>query len=275
MVGRKIQCFEVVIIRLNLWTFLDGIPKIAKHPDHLVHRLDDRMLRAKRTANARESNVDTIVGGFCSCVGLKSGVSSLRAPKGAAFRVGLTQDAIRSRTDYVLHFSFELVDTLSSVTLCILRRCLEPNVVDLGQETVGARHPTVTKYFPFGLAVDRLRLSCKRRQKILCSFLQSSGGEILELGNCVGRFFLRRHIKILTAESRVSSSRDKDHGRTTILNCLSANCQRLVFYAAPPRAPRACAARLLNAAASFTARSARILRSSSTPAFFKPWMNWL
>ena len=30
-----------------------------------------------------------------------------------------------------------------------------------------------------------------------------------------------------------------------------------------------------NPAASFTARSARILRSSSTPAFFIPLMNWL
>src|SRR5205809_2885127 len=46
-------------------------------------------------------------------------------------------------------------------------------------------------------------------------------------------------------------------------------------YAAPLRAPFACSARLLKAAASFTARSARILRSSSTPAVFRPWMNWL
>src|ERR1700691_4321646 len=37
----------------------------------------------------------------------------------------------------------------------------------------------------------------------------------------------------------------------------------------------ACSARCANPAASFTAKSARILRSSSTPAFFNPLMNWL
>jgi hypothetical protein len=40
-------------------------------------------------------------------------------------------------------------------------------------------------------------------------------------------------------------------------------------------APLACSTSVLNAGASFTARSARILRSSSTPAFFNPWINWL
>ena len=44
------------------------------------------------------------------------------------------------------------------------------------------------------------------------------------------------------------------------------------YYAS---APLACSTSVLNAAASRTARSARILRSSSTPAFFNPWMNWL
>src|SRR5882672_3327504 len=37
----------------------------------------------------------------------------------------------------------------------------------------------------------------------------------------------------------------------------------------------ACDTSPANPAGSFTARSARILRSSSTPAFFRPWMNWL
>src|SRR6185295_16349970 len=46
-------------------------------------------------------------------------------------------------------------------------------------------------------------------------------------------------------------------------------------YAAPPREALACSTRLLKAAASFTAKSDRILRSSSTPAFFSPLMNWL
>jgi hypothetical protein len=41
------------------------------------------------------------------------------------------------------------------------------------------------------------------------------------------------------------------------------------------RAPLACSTRFLNAGASFTAKSARILRSNSTPATFNPWMNWL
>jgi hypothetical protein len=37
----------------------------------------------------------------------------------------------------------------------------------------------------------------------------------------------------------------------------------------------ACSARLAKAGASLTAKSARILRSSSTLAFFNPWTNWL
>src|SRR5258706_2391394 len=47
------------------------------------------------------------------------------------------------------------------------------------------------------------------------------------------------------------------------------------LYAAFASAAFACDVRLLNAAASFTAMSARILRSNSTPAFFKPLMKWL
>jgi hypothetical protein len=46
-------------------------------------------------------------------------------------------------------------------------------------------------------------------------------------------------------------------------------------YAAAVFAFFACSARLPNPAGSLTAKSARILRSSSMPAFFSPLMNWL
>src|SRR5271155_4390723 len=200
MVGRKIQRLEVVIVRLNLWTLLYGISKIAKHSDHFVHGFDDRMLGAKRTANAGKSDVEA-AGGRFSPARIKSRIPRLRAPNRAALRAGFAQDALRSRTDYLLDFRFELIDALSSSALRIFGRSFEPCLIDLSQETVRARHPTVTKYLPLGLAVDRFRLRCKRRQKLLCRFLQSSGREILKLGNCVLRFFFRTHANALSSQA--------------------------------------------------------------------------
>src|SRR5258705_5792285 len=61
MVRRKIQGFEIVVVGLDLWTFFNGVTKIAEDADDLVHRLDDGMLYSQRTANAGKGDVDAFL----------------------------------------------------------------------------------------------------------------------------------------------------------------------------------------------------------------------
>jgi hypothetical protein len=159
------------------------------------------MFRSERTANARKGDVHATTRGFDSGGKCKGGIPSSCAPDSLTFRAGSAQDATGSRSDYFLDFNFELIDALSGIALRIFGRSFKPCFIDLGQDTVRSRHPTVTKYFPFVLAVDRFRLHYKRRQKLLCSFLQSSGREILKLRNCVCQFFLRTHANILISRA--------------------------------------------------------------------------
>src|SRR5207302_8796362 len=57
MVRGKIQRLEIVVIGLDLRSFLDRISEIAEHGDHFVHGLDDRMLGAERATDAGEGDV--------------------------------------------------------------------------------------------------------------------------------------------------------------------------------------------------------------------------
>ncbi len=54
MIRRKIQSLEVVVISLDHRPIGHGVTKLLKDANHLVRRLDDRMLRADRTADCRE-----------------------------------------------------------------------------------------------------------------------------------------------------------------------------------------------------------------------------
>ena len=58
MVRRKIQRLEVVVVGFDLRAFGNRVAEIAEDGDDLVHRADDGMLRAQRTANAGEGDVD-------------------------------------------------------------------------------------------------------------------------------------------------------------------------------------------------------------------------
>src|ERR1700733_12881392 len=60
MVRGKVQRLEVVIISFNFGTFLNRVTEITEDAYYLVHRLDNRMFRADRAANAGESNVETL-----------------------------------------------------------------------------------------------------------------------------------------------------------------------------------------------------------------------
>ena len=59
MVRREVQRLKVVVVRFDLRSLFDQVAEIAKHADHLVHRLDDRMLGANRTANAGKRDIDS------------------------------------------------------------------------------------------------------------------------------------------------------------------------------------------------------------------------
>ena len=60
MIRRKIQRLEIVVVRFDLGTGANGIAHRLEDRDDLVHRADDGMLRAQRTANAGEGDVDAL-----------------------------------------------------------------------------------------------------------------------------------------------------------------------------------------------------------------------
>ena len=177
MIGRKIQRLEVVIIRLNLRPFFHRVPKIAKHPDHLVHGLDDRMLRPERTANAGKGDVDAL--GHRSC---DVDASTLHTPRRAACR--------SSSSTSLLHFVHALAR----------HRASHPSA------RLSATRSLTWVRKPFVRAIQRSRNTfhsdslltspasrTDSRQQILNGLVQSRRREILQLGNGVRRFFLRSH----------------------------------------------------------------------------------
>ena len=49
------------------------------------------------------------------------------------------------RLNHLLNFGLELVDALSHVALVCSRRGFQPQIIELGQDAVLARHPTIAE----------------------------------------------------------------------------------------------------------------------------------
>ncbi len=157
MIRRKVQRLEIVVISLNLRTFLDRVPKIPEDAHNLVHRLDHGMFGAKRPANAGESNVDAFRGEFA--------------------RGRSTLDASKCRLNRLFNLGFEFVDTLPNLAFIRPGRGLQPEFVQLGQNAVLARHPAIAKSFPIVLGGDSSRLLLERSQKFADGAVERRGRE--------------------------------------------------------------------------------------------------
>ena len=100
-------------------------------------RLDDGMLGADRAADAGEGDVEAF-----------AGQSSL--PEDAALQIV----AGAASTVYST-LVFNLVDALADLALWRLRRSFQPEIVDLREHAVLARHPAIAESLPFGfVAID-------------------------------------------------------------------------------------------------------------------------
>src|SRR6266849_7166421 len=165
MIGRKVQRFEVVIIRLNLRPFLDRVAEIAEDANDLVHRLDDGMFRADGTTNTGEGDVKTLGGEFAG------GSPALNASK--------------RRLNHLLNFGLEFVDALPYLALVCSQRGFSPKIIELGEDTVLARHPTITESLPVILGTDRCRLLIECRQKLAHGAIKRRGREVAKFGNGV------------------------------------------------------------------------------------------
>src|SRR5712692_2847898 len=109
MMGRKVQRFEVVIIRINIRHVSDRVAEMAEDDNDLVHRLDDGMFRADGTTNTGEGDVKTLRGEFAG------GSPALNASK--------------RRLNHLLNFGLEFVDALPNVALIRSRRGFQPQII--------------------------------------------------------------------------------------------------------------------------------------------------
>src|SRR5258708_27443693 len=134
MVRREVQRLEVVIVGFNLRALLDRVTQIAEDANNLLHRLDDGMLRADGTANAGKGDVETFGGEFAG------GSPALNA-----------SDRHLNR---LLNLGLQFVDALPDVTLIRSRRGFQPQIIELGEDAVLARHPTIAEDLPVILGRD-------------------------------------------------------------------------------------------------------------------------
>ena len=74
------------------------------------------------------------------------------------------------------HFFFDdrldLVDPLSHLALGVFRRRLQPEIIDLGEHAVLARHPAVAEGLPVGLVLDGRGFLLQRGEQLLDGLVQ-------------------------------------------------------------------------------------------------------
>src|SRR5215467_4328706 len=123
MIRREVKRFEVVVVGFDDRPFLDRISEVAEYGDNFVQRLDDRMLGADGTVNSRKGDVD----------GYTVGSSRLRATLG--------------RLNALFDSRFDLVYALAYFAFRIFGRKFQPEIVDLRENAILARHPAIAEAF--------------------------------------------------------------------------------------------------------------------------------
>ena len=181
MVHRKIQRLEVVIVGLDNRPLSHGVAKLLKNGNDLMHRLDDRMLGADGTANARKRDIDDTC--FPKRLRLEFGRRNFR-PRAGNRKIGNLIPSL-SISYGLLNLIFDQVHLLADLSLRFLRRTLQPEIVNLRQHAILARHPSVTKYLPPGLVLYGRSLTAKRKKQVSGSALQRRRRIIRQFRNTV------------------------------------------------------------------------------------------
>src|SRR5437588_448752 len=139
MVRRKIQCLEVIVVRLNHRPLGNRITQLLEDGDNLVHSLDDWMLNADGMTDTGEGDVDAVRYGF--------------------YR--LSDSKLRSFDEY-LDAEFQFIDVDSDFALFALGRSFQPQIVDLRQDPGLPSQPAVTKQLQLGFVLDSRGLCLTR-----------------------------------------------------------------------------------------------------------------
>jgi hypothetical protein len=164
MIRRKIQRFEVVVIRFDDGAFGDRVSQLFEDADDFISRLDDGMLGADGTADAGERDVDALGGERIDAAADVRGFDQLG-------------DA---------HLQF--IDAHSGFALRIFGGALEPLVVDLREDAVFAGHPAIAKGFEIGVGADLGGFCGTRGDTLAGSLLEGGGRMVRQFGNGVRHF---------------------------------------------------------------------------------------
>src|ERR1700687_5269046 len=87
--------------------------------------------------------------------------------------------------DLIFNNTSYFIDALPDVALIRSRRGFQPQIIELGEEAVLARHPAIAKCFPVIFGTDRCRLLVERRQKLAHGAIERGWREISKFGDCV------------------------------------------------------------------------------------------
>src|SRR6266853_1038490 len=125
------------------------------------------MLRAQRTMDARERDVETL--GFEARVGSCAG------------------RALLCSIDDLLDLNLELVDACADVALGRTGSSLQPKIVDLGEHAVLPSHPAIAKFLPGIFRDDRIGFLADCGEQLTNRAIKRSRRIIVEFGNAVSQ----------------------------------------------------------------------------------------
>src|SRR5882724_4253592 len=143
---RDVQCFEVVVGRLDFGAFDDGKADGEENVFDFLKDLADQMMRADGAADTGERKVHAI------------------ASERGFFRAGLDGDA--ARLDLSFHMRAQFVELLADGTFQLGGSRLEPIVGDLRKNTGLAAEPGITELFPGRLVKRASAISIEASAKV-------------------------------------------------------------------------------------------------------------
>ena len=110
--------------------------------------------------------------------------------EGVGLELGLrcgTGNALAGFFNYCFNFSFELINAAADFALLRAGRGLQPEVVDLGQDAVLARHPAIAEFFPRGFVGDGAGFHLERGGQFRDGLVERRGRVAVEFWNAVHR----------------------------------------------------------------------------------------
>src|ERR1700730_4286371 len=260
---RDVQGFEVVIGRFDFGALDDGEAYGEEDVFDLLKDLTNQMVRADGTNNSWKGEVNTLAG--------------------TGRLVGAGFDGFAALFDFRFDVGAKLIQLLADDALEFLSSRLEPVIGDLRQHPGFAAQPSVAELLPGRFVASARTFLIEASAKIGEERREFLGPSDAEVDQRQPRFVFRRaHIDVDVGERRCArapvrsrANRAKSRRAAQTPPCATGPCsprrmRYAVFLSCGGAAALAFAASWPKAAASRTARSARTLRSSVTPAAFRP-----